>query len=207
MPVKAFMYQNHEAHIQTHMSAMQDPLLQQMVGQNPMAAQIQAAMTAHISEHLGFAYRSRIEEALGVELPPPDEPLPPEVEVQLSRMIAQAAPMVLQESQNQVAMQQAQAAQEQAMNDPVLQIQQQEVEIRAQEVQRKAQKDMADVQLEQQRLALEAEKMQAELMLKGLTASSKIAEGKRKIESTEEIEGVKLGMQMAQHKNGKGETK
>ena len=194
-PVKAFMYQDHEAHIQTHMAAMQDPLVQQMVGQNPMAGQIQAAMSAHIAEHLGFAYRNKIEAALGVDLPPPDEDMSPEVEVQLSRLIAQAAPQVLQESQNTVAQQQAaQQAQENA-NDPLIQLQQQELQIKMQEVQRKAQKDAADVQLEQQRLALEAQRVQGELFAKGMQTTSDMKFKQEEMQARHFTEGMKMTMQ------------
>jgi hypothetical protein len=167
-PVKAFMYQDHEAHIKAHMAAMQDPLIQQMVGQNPMASQIQAAMSAHIAEHLGFAYRNKIEAAMGVDLPMPDEEMPPAMEVQVSRMIAQAAPQVLQESQAIVAQQEAAQQAQETASDPLIQLQQQELQIKMQEVQRKAQKDAADVQLEQQRLALEAQRIQGELFAKGM---------------------------------------
>lgn len=194
-PVKAFLYQDHEAHIKAHMAAMQDPIVQQMVGQNPMASQIQAAMSAHIAEHLGFAYRNKIEAALGVDLPPPDEEMSPEVEVQLSRLIAQAAPQVLQESQNMVAQQQAaQQAQENA-NDPLIQLQQQELQIKMQEVQRKAQKDAADVQLEQQRLALEAQRVQGELFAKGMQATSDMGLKRDEMQARQFTEGMKMTMQ------------
>jgi hypothetical protein len=140
-PVKAFQYQDHESHIKVHMSAMQDPLIQQMIGQNPKAPQIQAALTAHIAEHVGFAYRQKIEQQLGMALPPEDEKLPPEVEVALSGMMAQAAQQVLQQSQAQVAQQQAQ----QQAQDPVVQMQQQELAIKQQDAQTKAQKIQGDL--------------------------------------------------------------
>lgn len=198
-PVKAFIYQDHEAHIQAHMSAMQDPLVQQMVGQNPMASQIQAAMSAHIAEHLGFAYRNKIEQAMGFDLPMPDEEMAPEVEVQLSRLIAKAAPMVLQESQNQVAMQEAQAQAQEAAQDPLIQLQQQEIQIKAQEVQRKAQKDAADVQLEQERLAIEKQRVEGELFAKGLRDTAAITQKKEEMEVKQFAEGMK----MASNRNGK----
>jgi hypothetical protein len=199
-PVKAFMYQDHEAHIQTHMAAMQDPLIQQMVGQSPMAGQIQAAMSAHIAEHLGFAYRNKIEAALGVDLPPPDEDMSPEVEVQLSRLIAQAAPQVLQESQNMVAQQQAaQQAQENA-NDPLIQLQQQELQIKMQEVEIKKAKTLADIEIDKAKLQLEAARIQSEERKAGAQMGMKAQEAKQKMEMEQHAEGVRIGVDIAKSK-------
>jgi hypothetical protein len=192
-PVKAFLYQDHEAHIKVHMSAMQDPIVQQMIGQNPQAGQIMGAMSAHIAEHLGFAYRSKIEQAMGVDLPMPDEDMPPEIEVQLSRLIAQAAPIVLQESQSQTAQQQAAAQQQEMANDPVIQIQQKELQIREREQMMKEQKAMAEVQLEQQRIEIERQKVEGELFAKGMQISSGAIQKSKEIESREFAEGVKIG--------------
>jgi len=192
-PVKAFLYQDHEAHIKVHMSAMQDPIVQQMVGQSPQANQIMGAMTAHIAEHLGFAYRSKIEQAMGVDLPMPDEDMPPEIEVQLSRLIAQAAPIVLQESQSQTAQQQAAAQQQEMANDPVIQIQQKELQIREREQMMKEQKAMAEVQLEQQRIEIERQKVEGELFAKGMQISSSTVQKSKELESREFAEGVKIG--------------
>ena len=192
-PVKAFLYQDHEAHIKVHMSAMQDPVVQQMIGQNPQAGQIMGAMSAHIAEHLGFAYRSKIEQAMGVDLPMPDEDMPPEIEVQLSRLIAQAAPIVLQESQSQTAQQQAAAQQQEMANDPVIQIQQKELQIREREQMMKEQKAMAEVQLEQQRIEIERQKVEGELFAKGMQISSGAIQKSKEIESREFAEGVKIG--------------
>ena len=151
-PMKAFMHQDHDAHIKVHMSMINDPLVQQLVGQNPKAQQMQAAMMAHIAEHVGYAYRAKIEQQLGMPLPPEDEKLPPEIELALSTMMAQAANQVLQQSQAQAAQQQAQ----QQAQDPVLQMQQQELQIKQQEVQIKAQKTQADIALAQKKLQLDA---------------------------------------------------
>jgi hypothetical protein len=134
-PLKAFFYQDHESHIKVHMMAMQDPIVMELVGQNPKAPQIQAAMMAHIAEHVGFAYRQKIEQQLGMPLPPEDEKLPPEMETQLSGMMAQAAQQVLQQSQAQKAQQQSQQQQQ----DPLIQMQQQELQIKMQELQLKRQ--------------------------------------------------------------------
>jgi hypothetical protein len=154
-PVKAFQYQDHEAHIQVHMSAMQDPIVMQLVGQNPRAPMIQAAMMAHIAEHVGFGYRQKIEQQLGMPLPPEGEKLPPQVEMALSGLMAQAAQRVLQTNQAQAAQQQAQ----QQAQDPVVQMQQQELAIRQQEVQIKQQKAQADAAAKQQELMLKAQEV------------------------------------------------
>ena len=151
-PMKAFMHQDHDAHIKVHMSMINDPQVQQLVGQNPKAGQMQAAMMAHIAEHVGYAYRAKIEQQLGMPLPPEDEKLPPEIELALSTMMAQAANQVLQQSQAQAAQQQAQ----QQAQDPVLQMQAKELAIKQQEVQIKAQKTQADIALAQKKLQLDA---------------------------------------------------
>lgn len=154
-PVKAFIHQDHQAHIATHMMFMQDPAIAAQIGQTPMAQQLQAASMAHVAEHLGFLYRSQLEERLGVSLPAPDEEIPPDIEVQLSRLIAQAGQQLLQMHQSQAQQQQAQ----QLAQDPIVQMQQQELQIKNAEVQRKAQKDKADIALEQQKLQLDAAKL------------------------------------------------
>ena len=151
-PMKAFMHQDHEAHIKVHMSMINDPIVQQLVGQNPKAPQMQGAMMAHVSEHVGYMYRQKIEQQLGMPLPPEDEKLPPEIELALSGMMAQAAGQVLQQSQGQAAQVQAQKQ----AQDPVIQMQQQELQIKQQEVQIKAQKAQADIALAQKKLAADA---------------------------------------------------
>ena len=149
-PLKAFFYQDHESHIKVHMMAMQDPIVMELVGQNPKAPQIQAAMMAHVAEHVGFAYRQKIEQQMGMPLPPEDEKLPPEMEIQLSGMMAQAAQQVLQQSQAMAAQKQAQQQQQ----DPMIQMQQQELQIKQQEL-----------QIKQQDLQLKAQEMQGRLEL------------------------------------------
>lgn len=154
-PVKAFIYQDHDAHIATHNSFMQDPMIAQQMGQNPKAQMLMASMQAHIAEHLGFAYRKQIEDRMGVHLPAPDAEMPPEVEVQLSRMVAQASQQLLQIHQGQAAQQQAQ----QVAQDPLIQLQQAELQLKQQDVQRKAQKDQTDAQIAQQKLQLERDRI------------------------------------------------
>ena len=160
-PMKAFIYQDHDAHIATHMAFMQDPVIAQMIGQNPQARQIMAGLQAHVAEHLGYKYRKDMEEQLGVELPNPNEELPEEIEVNLSRMIAKAGKQLTQKNMQQAAQQQAQ----QKAQDPVIQMQQAELQIKAQEVQRKAEKDKADVALRQAEQERKEKKDQADAVL------------------------------------------
>jgi hypothetical protein len=180
-PTKAFIYQDHQAHLQVHMAAMQDPKLMQMMSQNPQAQMIQAAALAHINEHIAFEYRKQIEEQLGVPLPKPDENLPEDVEVELSRLTAAAAQKLLQKDQAEMQQQQAQQQQQ----DPLIQMQQQELAIKQQESQAKAQKMMADTQIDQQRVELEKAKLELE---------------KAKMDSNERLEGAKIGAQATQYK-------
>jgi len=181
-PLKAFQYQDHQAHIQVHMSAMQDPIVMQLVGQNPRAPQIQAAMMAHIAEHVGFAYRQKIEQQLGMPLPPEDEKLPPEIELQLSAMMAQAAQQVLQQSQAQAAQQQAQ---EQAQ-DPVLQMQQQELQLRAQDLQIKAQKVQVDAAARADEIRLKEKQIAVDAAFKA-----------DKLAADQQRDGVRMGIDIA----------
>jgi len=153
-PMKAFIYQDHQAHIATHQSFMQDPQIAAMIGQNPAAQQIMASLQAHIAEHTAFEYRRQIEEKLGAPLPTPNEELPEDIEVLLAQTMAQAGTQLTQQKQAQAAQQAAQAAQQ----DPVMQMQQKELQLKEAELQRKAQKDQADAQLAAAKLQLEEQK-------------------------------------------------
>ena len=155
MPMKAFIYQDQQAHIATHQTFMQDPLIMKTIGQNPQANMIMASMQAHIAEHLGFHYRQLIEKQMGVPLPGPEEKLPEDVEVQLSQLIAQASTQLLQANTAQA--QQAQAQQQ--AQDPLIQMQQQELQLKGQEAQRKAQKDATDAQLKQSQQQIERDRI------------------------------------------------
>jgi len=157
-PVKAFIYQDQDAHIATHQSFMQDPMIAQTIGQNPMAQQLMASLQAHIAEHLAFKYRKQIEERLGAPLPMPDEELPEEIEIQLARLVADAGKQLTQIHQQEAAQQQAQQQQQ----DPLFQLQQAEVQIKQSDIQRKAQKDQADIALAQEKLELEKVKVAVE---------------------------------------------
>ena len=151
-PTKAFIYQDHDAHIAVHTAMMQDPLLAQQIGQNPQAQAMQAAIMAHIAEHLAFAYRKQIEEQLGLPMPKPNEDMPEELEVGLSRMVAQASQQVLALSRGKAQQQQAQ----QALQDPMVQMQMKELEIKEQEAETKQLKVLGDLQLKSEELALKA---------------------------------------------------
>jgi hypothetical protein len=157
-PTKAFIFQDQDAHIAAHTAFIKDPMIAMQIGQNPMGQKIMAAAQAHISEHLAFLYRKKIEEQLGVPLPPPGKELEPEFEVQLSQLVAKAAAQLMQTNMAQAQQQQAQ---QQAM-DPLVQMQQQDLQIKAQEVQRKAAKDQTDAQLAAARLQLDAQRIMAE---------------------------------------------
>ena len=163
-PVKAFLSQDHKAHIVVHMAAMQDPKIQALLQQNPMAQAMQSAMMSHINEHLGFEYRKQIEETLGMQLPPQTDEsgeevqMSPEVEARLSPMLAQAAQQLLQKNQQEA--QQAQAQQQ--AQDPIVQMQMQELQLKAQENQRKAAKDQADNAIKAAQLQVERDRIQTQ---------------------------------------------
>jgi hypothetical protein len=154
-PTKAFIYQDHDAHIAVHTSMMQDPMIMGQIGQNPMAQQMQAAIMAHVAEHIAFQYRSKIEQRLGATLPKPDIEMPEDIEVQLSKLVAQAAAQLLQINKNEAAQKQAQ----QQMQDPVMQMQQAELQIKQQDAQTKAQKVQGELAIKQAELQLKAQDM------------------------------------------------
>lgn len=195
-PVKAFFYQDHDAHIQVHQAAMQDPMLMQMMGQNPKAQMMMAAAQAHIAEHIGFKYRQMIEQRMGVTLPPVDEEMTPEVESALSEMMATAAQQILEQNQAQAAQMQAQ----QRAQDPVVQMQQMELQL-------KQQKQQADVELERMRLQLEQQKIESDAaakadrlaldeqiaMLNAQVRGVQMANEKNRDSTKAQIEGFKLG--------------
>ena len=197
-PLKAFAYQDHQAHITTHQSFMQDPMTAQMIGQNPQAQQMMSALQAHIAEHYAFMYRNMIEQQVGAPLPPPDsdEPLPEEFEAALSRMVAQAAQQLL--TQNQAKAQQQQAQQQ--SQDPIIQMQMQELQIKAQEVQRKAQKDQQDAQLRMQQLQTEQQRIASQERAAMASIQAKQQSDMEKIQSNEELEGMKLGLKLQKEK-------
>ena len=181
-PVKAFLEQDHEAHIVVHMAFVQDPQVQAMVGQSSKAGLITAAMEAHIAEHIAFQYRLEIEKQLGVPLPPVEEPLPRDVENEVARLTAEAAGKVLQSSQQKVQQEEQQKQQQ----DPVLQMQKQELEIKQQESQAKSQKMMADTQLEKEKFEFEKQKATVEVQRDVMMEQARL-------KSQESIVGAKIG--------------
>jgi hypothetical protein len=186
-PTKAFIYQDHDAHIAAHVSFIQDPMIAQQIGQNPMAQQIGAAVQAHIAEHLAFQYRRKMEEQMGVPLPAPDQELPEDVEVNLSRLVAQAGTQLMQKNVAQA--QQAQA--QQLAQDPIIQMQQQELQLKAQEAQTKAQKVQGDLAIRQQELQLKAQEVASKQGENPQIAAAKAAQDM-------EISRQKHEMEMAQ---------
>jgi hypothetical protein len=179
-PVKAFLYQDHEAHIQVHMSAMQDPKIAAIVGQNPQAQAIRAAAMAHIQEHLAFAYKKQMEEIMGISLPEDgqEESIPRDMEVQISQMASQAADVLLQRNKTEVAAQQAQMA----AQDPVIQMQAKELELKQAEEQRKAMKDQADVATDAARLELERERIASQERIAGAQILAKTEKDAMEVE-------------------------
>ena len=169
VPLKAFIYQDHDAHIAAHMNFLRDPQTAAMIGQNPVAQAIQGALMAHVAEHFGYAYRRQIEDRVGIALPPPDMEMSEVEEVAMSRFVAQASQQLLQIHTAQAQQQQA----EQMAQDPLVQMQQQELQIKQAEVQRKAQKDAADTQIQQERVAIERDRIQAQLVKDGLDIAEK----------------------------------
>ena len=178
-PTKAFIFQDQDAHIAAHTAFIRDPMIAQQIGQNPMGQKIMAAAQAHISEHLAFSYRKKIEEQLGVPLPPPGKEMDPQFEVQLSQLVAKAATQLMQSNMAQAQQQQAQ---QQAM-DPLVQMQQQELQIKAQDVQRKAAKDQADNQIAAAKLQLDAQRIQAENMREQNRLASSNMQNEQKIKA------------------------
>ncbi len=195
-PVKAFLHQDHDAHIAVHMMITQNPLVAQVVGQNPMAQQIVAAQQAHIAEHLGYKMRKQIEAQLGMPLPPEDEKLPPQIEIALSSMMAQAATQVNAQAAQQAAMMQAQ----QQAQDPVIQMQQQELMLRQEELKLKAQKIMMDAAAEADKQELEQERVKGDLQLRAMKTQSDIEKDKAMLVAQQEREGVRMGIDIAKAK-------
>ena len=157
-PQKAFIYQDHDAHIAVHTSFLQDPMIAQQMGQNPMAQQMAAAIQAHIASHLAFLYRQKIQEQLGMELPAPDAELPEEAEVQLSQLVAQASTQLMQLNMSK----QQQAQNQQNAQDPLIQMQQAELQIKQQQAQTQAQKVQGDLQIKQAELQIKAQQAAAQ---------------------------------------------
>jgi len=195
-PVKAFVYQDHEAHIQVHMNLLQDPKIQMLMGQNPNAQSMMAASQAHIAEHLAFQYRQQVEEQAGVPLPPPDSDMTPELELHISRLAAAASTQLLQKNQAEAQM----AQNQQAAQDPIVQLQQEELKIKQGELDLKKQKMSIDAAAKADQLDIERERIEAQKEIAGLNAGVKAEGEKRRMEGQQELEGLKLGAQISKDK-------
>ena len=192
-PLKAFIYQDHSAHIAVHETFMKDPMILQALGKTPQAQRILGALQAHILEHYAFLYRQQIEENLGAPLPPPNEPLPEEIETSMARLVAQAAQQLTQGNQQKAAQMQAQ----QRAQDPVIQMQQQELQLEAQKIQQKAQKDIADIQL---RVAEQKRKQQKDTV-DALMDNKELNLEAKELELEAKKAGVKLALDTEKQKN------
>jgi len=186
-PMKAFMYQDHDAHILSHMNFLNDPIVGQLLAQNPKAKLIATNLQAHVAEHLGFKYSMDIQKRVGAPLPKPDSDLPEDMELEVSRLIAQASSQLSQNNMAQVAQQKAQ----QKAQDPIIQMQQQELAIKAQDAMRKAQKDQADVALKQAQIAVEQERIASQERQAQLNTLAKAATDDAKLEEKQSSQVVK----------------
>jgi hypothetical protein len=198
-PLKAFLLQDHEAHISAHMALLNDPLIAQLIGQNPRAPQIQAALTAHIAEHAGFLYRVKVEQQLGAALPGPEENLPVEIENAVSGLIAQATNRVLQQNQAAAAQQQAQ----QQAQDPLVQIQMQELQLKMRDLELKAQKIAADAAAKTDEIDLRREEIAGRLQLEATKLGADIKTKQAKMDVDAKRDGMKIGVEIAKTKQPK----
>jgi hypothetical protein len=192
-PVKAFIYQDHQAHIAVHMAAMQDPKIAKLIGQSPNAQVIMAAGAAHIQEHLAFEYRKQIEEAAGVPYPAPDAEMSEDTELQISRLAAAAAQQVLQKNQAAAAQEQAQ----QTAQDPIVQMQQAELQLKAQEIEIKKQKVLIDAAARNDQLDIERDRIAAQKEIAGMQTGAKIATDKANLSAKQQAEGMRMGIDIA----------
>ncbi|MFZ4600251.1 MAG: hypothetical protein ACOYNN_16550, partial [Terrimicrobiaceae bacterium] len=198
-PLKAFIEQNHEAHIKVHMNAMQDPKIAQIIGQNPQAQTIMAAMMAHINEHVAFEYRMRMQEEMGIQLPTKDQnkKVDEGFANQIASIAAEASSKLFKQNSDEAKQQQAQ----QQMQDPVVQMQQQELQIKMQELQLKAQKQQLDAAAKADQLDIEKARIDAQKEIAAMQVAANSAAKKDQLEKKQELEGTRLGIQLAQHRN------
>ena len=198
-PLKAFMYQDHEAHIKVHMAAMQDPKIKQVIGQNPQAPMMMQAMQAHITEHVGMEYRRQMQQQMGIEIPyseDGEENMSPEMEMQIARMAVPVAQQLLNQNQTAMAAQQAQ----QAQNDPIVQMQMQELKLKQQEVQLKQQKLVMDASAKADQIEIEKARIMAQKEIAGMQVGAKTAKDKADLEAKQRLEGLRIGAQTGQAK-------
>jgi len=192
-PVKAFLYQDHEAHITVHMAAMQDPKVAALMGQNPNAQAMMAAMNAHIAEHLAFEYRKQIEEQAGVPLPPPNVDMDEDTELAISRLAAAAGQQLLQKNQAEAQQQQNQ----QMAQDPIVQMQMAEIEIKKKEVELKEKKLMIEAADKNDRIEIEEKRIAAQKEIAGLQVGAKVATDRANLSAKQQLEGLRVGVEIA----------
>jgi hypothetical protein len=197
-PIKAFMEQNHTAHIQVHMLAMQDPKIGQLLAQNPQAPAIQAAMMAHINEHLGFEYRRQVQEAMGLPIPTEEQnkTVSPELANQIAQVAAQAAQQLFQKNTAEAKQQAAQ----QQMQDPVVQMQQQELQIKMQELSLRKEKQQVDAAGKADQIRIEELRIETQKEIAAMQVAATAAANKDKLERQQEIEGLRIGADIAKNK-------
>jgi hypothetical protein len=197
-PIKAFLEQNHEAHIITHMSAMQNPKVMQLMQMNPQAPALQAAMMAHINEHIGFEYRRQVEASIGLMLPTEDqeENMSPEVAAQVAQLSAQASQRLMQQAQSEEAQNQTQ----QKAQDPIIQMQQQELQIKMQELQLKQQKQQIDAAAKADQLKLDEARIEAQKEIAAMQVSANAAAARDKMDKQMQSEGMRMGLDVAKSK-------
>jgi hypothetical protein len=197
-PVKAFIEQNHEAHIAVHMSAMQDPKIQQIVGQSPLAQQMQAAMMAHINEHVAFEYRRQIEQQLGLPMPTEEENkrMPEELASQIAQLAAQASQRLLQRDQAEASQQQASEQQQ----DPILQMQMQELQLKVKKLELEEKKLVTDAAAKADQLEIERERLRSQERIAGMQIGARVEGDKRSLSAKQQADGVRMGIDAAKSK-------
>ena len=196
--VKAFIEQNHKAHIQTHMAAIQNPQIQQLLQNNPQAQTIMAAAMAHINEHVGMEYRRQVEEQIGMSIPDEDHQkhMSSETADKIAVLAAQASQRITQQAQQQAAQQQAQ----QQAQDPIIQMQQQELQLKMQELQLKQQKQQIEAAEKADRLEIEKARIEAQMQIAAMQVGANAAAKKDQLAKQQEAEGVRMGIDAAKHK-------
>jgi hypothetical protein len=202
-PMKAFMYQDHQAHIQIHMAMLNDPKIRETIGQNPQAPLIAQALQAHITEHVGMEYKRQMELTMGINIPyndldsdDEDTKMSPEQELQIARMAVPAAQQLLNQNQTEIAAKNAQ----QAAQDPVVQMQLKELQLKAQEVEIKMKKMQIDAAAKADQLELEKARISAQKEIAGMQVTAKAQAEKANIASKEKIEGFRLGSDIGRSK-------
>lgn len=199
-PLKAFGYQDHKAHIQIHMAAMNDPKIKQLIGQNPQAPNIMAAVQAHITEHVGLEYKRQLEQMAGMPIPSSEDEdfkMTPEMEMQITQMAVPFTQQLLNQNQTEVAAKNAQMAQ----NDPIIQMQMKELQLKSQEIDIKMKKMQIEAAAKADQIELEKERISAQKEIAGMQVGAKIQSEKAHIASKEKLEGMKIGNDVGKSKD------